>query len=218
MALTQNQIAKTIVVFRKDVERAESLYRVLVEQGFTFNMETLQPQSLRQPDRRDTAQFIFFELAAKFEAFAQDMFRYEVRIRYDVAPSRANHIMGSSERGLQGVMGWASPKQLAGRGQNLFGKVGFFWRLYSVLGGTTYQYLALAHIVRNHIAHSGTKAYRKSLDALAVPEVSRQGCSPGRLLIEYPNQGRRDNWFYRFTKAYRAFTIACEAKLKIEEA
>lgn len=211
MALTNAAIDRRVDQFQKDVNRAHDLYARLVDRGYSVEDDSEYATPLRQPDRRDAGQFIFFEVAAKYEAVARDLFRIEVRLRLTDSQQRAEFIMGSVDRGLQGVMGWGSPKQLSDRARNLFGKTGFFARLESHVGTTTYQRLSLAHKVRNHIAHSGTAAYQKALAALRVPKKSRRGCGPGRVLVDYPSTvSKDDRWFHRFIAAYESLT--CEAK------
>ena len=89
-------------------------------------------------------QFIFFEVAAKFESFLQDLFVIEVRKKFKLGPGRSSFVAGSIDRGLSGVMGWGSPKQVKERGENLFGAKGFSSRLDTVLGKPTFDLLILA--------------------------------------------------------------------------
>lgn len=158
------------------------------------------------PDRRDVAAFIFFEVSAQYETFCCEALKIEVRKKFSVGPKLAVNIMGSSDKGLSGVMGWAAPKIVQKRAQNLFGKLGFFGRFEVILGKTTYDILAHAHKVRNRIAHGGPKAssdYNKILAQLGVPERARNGLSVGRLLMDYPNGSAvGDRWFNRFLAAY----------------
>ena len=206
MPLTQQSIDRLVGGFQKDLERAETLYARIALSGGTNNDNAYSP--LLQPDRRDAAQFIFFEAAAKFETFCNEAFRVEVRCEFRVLPKRANFIMGNIDRGLEGVMGWASPNSLQRRGQALFGKRGFFARMEKRLGSQTYSRLALAHKVRNRIAHARGKASRDFnaiLGQLRVPAGSRKGLSVGRLLMDYPTTVQADDrWFYRFVESYRA--------------
>lgn len=202
-----SQAAKQVLVnrIRRAIDRARSLYDRMVVNGMTRN-HAGTPVHLRQVDRRDAAQFIFFELAAKFESFLVDAFAMEARIKFDVQPQRAEYIVGHIDRGLDGVMGWAVPRNIRDRARHLHGVSGFFARLDSLLGSTTYQRLHHAHVVRNRIAHASGSAvsqYRQILGALQVPGASRQGLSPGRLLVEYPSATAvGDRWFHRFVSAY----------------
>lgn len=218
MGLTNAAIDKRIGQFTSDLQRAHDLYATLVCDGYTVRDGSEWATRLRQPDRRDVAQFIFFEIAAKYESLARDLFQVEVRIRLVDSPQRAEHVMGSIDRGLQGVMGWASPKQVSRRAVNLFGKQGFFARLQTRLGDTTYQRLMLAHKIRNRIAHSGTSDYTQALATLAVPKRSRKGCGPGRVLIDYPaSAGVDDRWFHRFMNAYESFASTAARQLRANE-
>jgi hypothetical protein len=143
---------------------------------------------------------------AQYEAFCCEAFRIEVRKKFSVGPSRADNIMGSSDRGLTGVMGWAAPSVIQPRAQNLFGKSGFFGRFEAILTQPTFNVLAHAHKVRNRVAHSGSKAasdYNKIFGQLGVPAGSRKGLSVGRLLMDYPSgSALGDRWFNRFLAAY----------------
>lgn len=216
MALTDSAIDKRINQFTTDIDRAESLYNTIVLDGYTAPDDAEWATRLRQPDRRDVAQFIFFEVAAKFESLMRDLFQIEVRIRLVDSPQRAEFIMGSVDRGLQGVMGWGSPKQVSDRAANLFGQNGFFARLQHNLGDTTYQRLVIAHKIRNHIAHSGTSAYKSVLGQLSVPQRSRKGCGPGRVLIDYPASAAIDDrWFHRFLGAYTDCSAKAQRTLRV---
>ena len=162
MSLTQRSINRLVAGFRNDLERAEILYERITLRGAT-NMNGSY-SALLQPDRRDTAQFIFFEVAAKFETFCREALKIEVRYELNVQPQRADYIMGNIDRGLEGVMGWASPKLLKDRAQALFGKKGFFARVDTRLGSQTYTRLTQAHKVR--------KPYR-TRHRQSVPPIQR---------------------------------------------
>ena len=209
MALTQQSIDRLISGFQNDLERAETLYARIALAGATNNVDGSH-SALRQPDRRDAAQFIFFEAAAQFETFCNEAFKIEVRYEFSVQPQRADFVMGNIDRGLVGTMGWASPKMLRSRAQALFGKKGFFARMDQRVGETAYLRLTQAHKVRNRVAHTGGKAskeFRKILDDLEVPRASRKGLSVGRLLMDYPATVQADDrWFYRFINAYRSLS------------
>ncbi|MGE0503765.1 MAG: hypothetical protein AB7I79_24320 [Rhizobiaceae bacterium] len=185
--------------------RAEVLYDRIVVNGARRNGNNLY-SPLLQPDRRDAAQFIFFEVAAQFESFCCDAFLIEVRHVFEVQPQRARYIMGSVDKALGGVMGWGAPKQLQSRARNLYGQNGFFARLETRLGNATYLRLVNAHKIRNRIAHSGGNASRDFnaiLGQLQVPAASRSGLSVGRLLIDYPSNALpSDRWFFRLLEAY----------------
>ena len=197
--------------FRTQLTRSQTLFDRIVKNGMTESNGGT-PTRLLQPDRRDACQFIFFEIAAAYEDFVCESFKLEVRHHFDISPKKATYIMGSVDRALTGVMGWASPRVVSQRGEHLFGKKGFFAKLHDQLNQVTYQRLSNAHKVRNRIAHGGdqsAEAYRNILHQLSVPQNSRKGLSPGRLLLEYPETANvNDKWFHRFLGAYE--TLANE--------
>jgi hypothetical protein len=171
-----------------------------------MHMVGANPRALRQIDKRDAAQFIFFEAAAQFEDFMFETFKVEARHRLGISAVRVPYVIGNSDRGLTGIMGWAAPTVVRERAENLYGRVGFFARLDTVLPAATYQRLGYAHRVRNRIAHQGGNTateYRNILGNLSVPAGSRKGVGPGRLLLEYPDaSAANDKWFYRFLMCY----------------
>jgi hypothetical protein len=216
VALSKNAVPNRCKQFEADLKRALHLFEVLVHQGQTMPSGKAA-RALRQPDKRDAAQFIFFEIAAKFEALIQDLFLIEVRKKLSVSPSRAVFIMGHVDRGLTGVMGWGSVNQVRDRARNLFGKVGFFAHIDTWPGSTAYQRLQLAHTLRNRVAHDTPDArakYRKALGSLNVPKKSRQGAGVGRVLLEYPlTATSTDRWFHRFLEAYRLVATRARKRL-----
>ena len=218
MALTQKSIDRLVSGLQHDLGRAETLYARIALAGATNNDEG-SCSALRQPDRRDAAQFIYFEAAAQFETFCNEAFKIEVRYEFEVQPNRADYIMGNIDRGFVGVMGWGAPQVLRSRARALFGKRGFFARMDTRLGDRTYLRLTQAHKVRNRIAHSGGKASRDFngiLSELGLPEASRCGLSVGRLLIDYPATAQtKYRWFYRFVRAYRAMADDYHQYMKI---
>ena len=158
------------------------------------------PTNLMNHDKRDAAKFIFFEVAAQFEDFVTEAFKMEVRLRLTVSPQRAEYIMGSTDRGLQGVMGWGAPKTVRERAEHLFGKQGFFARL------------------KNHVgdAHYDRGTFANILGTLLVPAAERQGLSVGRLLTEYPpGSAIDDRWFHRFLFSYEQCLDQFNAELVI---
>lgn len=218
MGLTQNTVDQRVSRFRSDLDRARNLYDTFVERGYVVSDPSDELASpLRQPDRRDAAQFIFFEAAAKFETFMVDMFCFEVRLRLCVPPKRARFIMGSSDRGLKGVYGWGSPKTVRKRARNLFGAVGFFARLDEHLGNDVYSQLVTAHVLRNRVAHDGgTTKYKRALGTLRVPKRSRRGAGVGRVLVDYPSTAAADDrWFHRFLDSYERFCDEAQSKLDV---
>lgn len=205
MALKQSVKDRLVTQARDSITRAGDLYlRIVLNGGSSNGGGGYSP--LMNPDRRDIAAFIFFEVAAQYENFCCEALKIEVRKKFSVEPKRAVNIMGSSDKGLSGVMGWASPSVVQNRAQNLFGKTGFFGRFEAILGKSTYDTLSHAHKVRNRIAHAGPKAisdYNKILAQLGVPTGARSGLSVGRLLMDYPNTTPvGDRWFNRFLAAY----------------
>lgn len=204
MALTQTVIDRLVENERSSIRRAQTLYTRIAANGATSDGAGFRP--LMYPDRRDAATFIFFEVAADYEHFCTGAFEIEVRKRFKVEPKRAMAIMGSSDRGLSGVMGWGAPRTVQGRARNLFGMTGFFANLESHIGQNTYLTLTQAHKVRNRVAHRGltaSKDFREVLPQLQVPAQSRQGLSVGRLLMDYPTAASVDDrWFHRFLRAY----------------
>lgn len=216
MALGESAVEDRVSAFDQDLDRALQLYDRIAESGFTQG-EGGTPSPLRHTDRRDAAQFIFFEAAAKFEAFTHNLFLIEVRKRIVDSPKRAQFIMGHADRGLAGVMGWGSPKTVRDRARNLFGKSGFFACFDSVVGLPTYQNLQLAHTLRNRVAHDTGDArtkYRKALNQLRIPKKARRGAGVGRILLDYPSTASRtDRWFHRFLAAYRRVGARANARL-----
>lgn len=213
---SKKAVRQAVDRFEADLDRALALYDTLVKNGLT-NSAPDTPKPLRQPDRRDAAQFIFFEIAAKYEAFMQDLFVIAIRKKYAVSPSRAEFIMGHPDRGLGGVLGWGSAETLQKRARNLFGKAGFLGQLKSTIGEPGFSRLGLAHTLRNRVAHDTGDArqkYRKALAQLGVPAKSRQGAGVGRVLTDYPvGAPAGDRWFHRFLKAYRR--VATKARKKM---
>lgn len=217
MALTRAVKDRLVTQTKDNLARATTLYTRLALNGGFRNGQDFSP--LMHPDRRDVATFIFFEAAAQYESFCAEAFKLEVRKAFSVQPKYAINIMGSSDRGLAGVMGWASPSVVQERARHLFGKSGFFGRLETILGSSAYNTLIHAHKVRNRVAHNGGNAvsdYRKVLGQLGVPQRSRRGMSVGRLLMDYPiKAAARDRWFDRFLKAYLTAVEAFDSHVVI---
>jgi len=165
------------------------------------------------------AQFVFFEVAAAFEDFVRRMFRVEVRSTFKVTEVRSEFLMGSPDKGLDGVMGWTAPSVLVSRAENVLGAHSFHAGLLASLGQAEYDRLVHAHAVRNRIAHGkgAGKAFAAYLKALAwggVKKKARQGCGPGRFLREYPSTAAaNDKVFHRFLGAYRTYADEAEKAL-----
>lgn len=217
MALKKKVKDRLVLETQNAISRANVLYDRIALNGAVRNGANYSP--LMNPDRRDIATFIFFEVAARYEAFCCDAFRIEVRRKFSVEPGRADNLMGSADRGLAGVMGWAAPHVVQARAQNLIGKRGFFGRFATIVAQPTYDVLTHAHKVRNRVAHSGSKAvseYNRILGQLGVPAASRKGLSVGRLLMDYPlGSAVGDRWFNRFVAAYERVVDEFNARVVI---
>jgi hypothetical protein len=204
VALKKTVKDKLVKGFKDDLGRARTVFDRIALNGAYQDGDGFR--KLMNHDRRDIAQYVFFEIAAQYEGFCCEAFKIEIRHRFGVEPQRAVHLMGSSDKGLAGVMGWASPHQVQSRAQALNGKNGFFGRFEKVITKPVYDRLAHAHKVRNRIAHNGGKAvkdYNKILPQMQVPQGARKGLSVGRLLMDYPSTsptGQR--WFNLFLDAY----------------
>jgi hypothetical protein len=155
------------------------------------------------------AQFIFFEIAAKFEDHAKFMFQVEVRSRLRITAARSEYVMGDLDSGLNNKLGWGSPQRLKERGQNLFGSSSFFGDLVQKLGQQSYKNLVSAHTTRNRVAHDGGTAqtrFVKLLEGEGIPVNERQGMSVGRFLNDYPvGAAPTDRNFFRYLTAYEEF-------------
>lgn len=210
--------AKTAALkqIRTTLDRALVLHdRAVINGGTCTENGTYSP--FLNADKRDLTVFIFFEVAAGFEYFAQESFVIAVRKRYSVQPKFAANLGGTIDRGMRGVMGWAAATTIVDRARNAFGKQHFLSKLHSNLPAGHYDRLNHAHRVRNRIAHPGKQAraqVNRLLGALGVPQASRKGLSMGRLLAEYPaNNPANDRWFHRFLTAYRDYVDLVDRKL-----
>ncbi len=205
-----------VAVFLRNVTRARDLYEKIVWHGYT-GRNAVAAMRLSNPDTRDAAQFIFFEVAAKFEDFAKFMFQVEVRARLRITATRSAYVMGDLDSGLNNKLGWGSPQRLKERGHNLFGEKSFFGDLVNTLGQNTYRTLVSAHTVRNRIAHDGGAAQTKFvrlLEGEAIPVNERMGMSVGRYIRDYPaGSGRNDRNFFRYLAAYEDFADKGRAAL-----
>lgn len=213
---TKAAVTTTCTAFRGALDRATTLYERLALRGYTKNPGAADPSRIIQPDRRDVTQFVFFEAAALFEGFVQEMFAFEVRSQFGVSPSRAEFIMGSADKGLQNAMGWGAPDVITTRAKNLFGNHGFHAKLATDLAAH-YDSLVHAHSVRNRIAHGGggggaAKKYQAVLNWAGVPQAERSGCGPGRFLHDYSNAAGH-KFFVAFLAAYRGYANAAENAL-----
>jgi hypothetical protein len=214
--VTKAAVTVQVNGFLTDISRAKDLYQKIVMHGYTGTAAAHVTRML-SPDRRDAAQFIFFEVAAKFEEHAKSMFQIEVRSRLKVTTARSEYVMGDLDNGLNNKLGWGSPPRLKERGYNLFGVNSFFGDLVDNLGPNTYNTLIAAHTVRNRIAHSGGAALTKFVKLLednAIPANQRQGMSVGRFIRDYPVASPpTDKHFYRYLAAYSDFSTKAGAAL-----
>ena len=191
-------------------KRARELHERLVSNGYAVKNAGEDPRPLSQPDRRDISEYLFFEVAAKFEQFAQRTLVLEVQKKLRVNRSRAEHMVGSSEEGIPiGMGGWADVAKMQKRATGLLGKNAVYARVSQHLGNPRTQYLQMAVTTRNRIGHG--KGNKKFIEMLGKVPVrlranERQGVSPGLFLVEYPRGAHRDDkWFFRFLEAYETW-------------
>jgi hypothetical protein len=209
-SIKKSAVTSEVNSFLENIHRARTLYRKIVLHGY-FGTSAATATRLDNPDSRDAAQFIYFEIAAKFEDFSKTMFQFEVRARLGVTSARSSFVMGDPDSGVDNKLGWGSPERLKDRGHNLFGPKSFFGSLPTKVGASTYNHLIAAHIVRNRIAHAGGKAQVKFVKHLAnegIPRAQRQGMSVGRYLRDYPTGSTpTERHFHRFLAAYEDFAV-----------
>lgn len=214
--VTKAHVGSQVTAFKANVARARDLYKKIVLHGYT-GTSAATSKRLTNPDIRDAAQFIFFEIAAKFEDFAKTMFQVEVRSRLKISVKQSPYVMGDPDQGLNNKLGWGSPQRLKERGENILGPTSFFGTLHAALGAATYNQLVVAHMVRNRIAHSGGQAqvkFVKHLNAEGIPTAERQGMSVGRYIHDYPRAASVTNkHFFIFLQAYEDFADKALAAL-----
>ena len=214
--ITKAAVTAQVTAFVGNVNRARDLYRKIVLHGYSGTSGKTAAR-LDNPDTRDAAQFIFFEIAAKFEDFAKSTFQAETRAKLAVTAARSAYIMGDPDNGLDTKMGWGSPQRLKERGSNLFGSASFFGSLPTSVGPATYRSLISAHLVRNRVAHAGGNAQDKFVKHLAGEGISvaeRQGMSVGRYLRDYPTGSPSANrHFFIYLAAYEDFAAKAGAAL-----
>lgn len=217
--ITKAAVTTEVTEFVANINRARELYLKIVRHGYTAPAIPAGSPPIKLPiaDTRDAAQFIFFEVAAKFEDFAKSMFQAEVRSRMKVTATRSEYIMGDLDSGLNNKLGWGSPQRLKERGRNLFGPAGFFGNLIVSISEKTYNTLIAAHTVRNRIAHDGGAAltkFVKLMEGEGIAKNVRQGMSIGRYICEYPaSSAVTDRHFHRFLAAYQDFAQKAGAAL-----
>lgn len=214
--VTKGAVTTETNTFLGNVNRARDLYAKIVWHGYTGTTQA-NATKLGNPDTRDAAQFIFFEIAAKFEDYAKFVFQVEVRAKLQITAARSAFVMGDLDSGLNNKLGWGSPQRLKERGHNLFGSNSFFGDLVDNLGNPTYKTLVSAHTVRNRIAHDGGAAqtkFVKLLEGDGIPAAERQGMSVGRFLRDYPAAAQRDKRnFFLYLGAYEDFANKALAAL-----
>jgi hypothetical protein len=214
--VTKAAVKTEVTAFLDNVTRAQDLYEKIVWHGYT-GPSAASATKLSNPDTRDAAQFIFFEIAAKFEDFAKFIFQVEVRSRLQITAARSLFVMGDLDSGLNNKLGWGSPQRLKDRGHNLFGEKSIFGDLVDELGQNTYRTLVSAHTVRNRIAHDGGAAqtkFVKLLEGEGIPVNERMGMSVGRYISDYPKgSAKNDRNFFRYLSAYQNFAQKALAAL-----
>lgn len=80
--VTKAFVTSQVSSFRGNLDRARDLYRKVVLHGYTGSAAA-RSTKLKNPDSRDAAQFIFFEVVAKFEEFAKTMFHGRSPVHVD---------------------------------------------------------------------------------------------------------------------------------------
>lgn len=214
--VTKAFVTSQVTSFKSNLDRARELYRKIVLHGYT-GQSAATSSKLSNPDSRDSAQFIFFEVAAKFEDFAKTMFQVEVRARLKVTVKQSPYVMGDPDQGLNNKLGWGSPQKLKERGANILGDDSFFASIHGTLGAATYNQLVAAHLVRNRIAHSGGQAQSKfvrHLTAEGLSAAERMGMSVGRYLRDYPTAvPSTQRHFFKYLDAYESFANHALASL-----
>ncbi|MFQ5745046.1 MAG: hypothetical protein ACE5HV_15890, partial [Acidobacteriota bacterium] len=145
--------------------RAKKLYERIVENGYALKKAGANPRPLSNPDRWDVAEYLFFEVAAKFEQFAKRTLVLEVQKSLSVNRTRAEHMVGSSESGiLAGMGGWAHVSKMKKRATGLLGRNSVYAKIENHLGNPKLKYLQMAVTIRNRIAHAkGNKGFTEML-------------------------------------------------------
>ena len=213
--ITKTAVNKVTNNFAGDINRARALYEKIVDHRYTSN-NAATCDLLRTADKRDITQFIFFEIAAKFENYAMEMFQVKAQSRLRSIKTRSAYVMDDLDNGLGSKLGWGSPEKLKDRGKHLFGENSFFGDLVNKLGKPTYDTLINAHTARNRIAHHGGNAqskFVKLLESNGIAKNERQGLSVGRFLREYSANSSQKNNFYLYLAGYEEFAKKANAEL-----
>lgn len=111
--ITKAAVTTEVTSFASNIQRARDLYSKIVWHGYS-GTSAATVTKITNPDTRDVAQFIFFEIAAKFEDFAKFMFQVEVRAKLQITAARSVYVMGDLDNGLNNKLGWGSPQRLKG--------------------------------------------------------------------------------------------------------
>lgn len=219
--ITKAFVTRNVDAFTTKVGRARELYKKIVLHGYS-GTSAATAAKLINPDTRDAAEFIFFEIAAKFEDFVKVMFQAEVRLSLAIALAQSPFLMGDSDNGLDSRLERGSPQKLKGRGIDLLGMDSFFGSLDTKLGADTCNQLIAAHIVRGRIAHGGGHAQAKFLKLLGEAGIAaeqRKGMSVGRFLRDYPLGTTTANRnFFAYLDAYTLFAASAKAGLPSKRA
>lgn len=204
--------------FLEATKRARTLYDRVVVNGYAVKSSGAAPTQLSSPDRWDIAEYIFFEVAAKFEQFVKRTLILEVEKTMQVGRSRAEHMVGSSDTGIHpGMGGWAHVKKMKARAKGLLGATSVYAKLDTHLPNPHAQYLQIAVTIRNRVAHG--KGNDKFTEMLKKPPMGLtadecRGMNPGMLLAEYPKAAApSDKWFFRILDAYDRWAKIVLAKI-----
>lgn len=162
-------------------------------------------RGLRNPDKRDIGQLLFFDVASQWEAFSTAVFELEIKKLYHVHRKVASRMMSSVDEGAQ-VSGYAHPELIEKRAKAFLAKTSPWANLRTDLGQQTYDYLFSSYRIRNFIAHAGLgkgrEDFRKVVTNAGVPTRQRKGLSAGRFLLEYSPRGTNTNWFSTLLSNY----------------
>lgn len=209
----------TVAEFLTATKRARQLFERVVKNGYAVKGAGAgKPKPLSNPDRRDLTEFIFFEVAAKFEQFAKRSLVLEVQKTMRVNRTRAEHMVGSSEEGIgQHMGGWAHVSKMKARATGLLGKRSTYARIESLLNNPSAQRLGMAVIIRNRIGHGkGNKSFTEMLGKAPVSlnAAQRKGLSPGRFLAEYPKTAAaNDKWFFVLLDTYEKWAAIVNKRI-----
>jgi len=204
--------------FLEATKRARTLHDRVVVNGYAVKSRGATPTQLSKPDRWDIAEYVFFEVAAKFEQFVKRTLILEVEKTMRVGRSRAEHMVGSSDTGIHpGMGGWAHVKKMKARAKGLLGATSVYAKIDIHLQNPQAQYLQIAVTIRNRIAHGkGNDKFTEMLKKSPM-ELTADGCrgmTPGMLLAEYPKTaGAADKWFFRILDAYDRWAKIVLAKI-----